>query len=168
MHHPNIPEYNYNVTIHVVTDLMRMDRSVEVLKVDSTVCNDKSHTVLDLSSFSHLKEFEVGDCSFSCINEVKLVGLKRLEKVVIGRNSFKGYSYDVYKDGVNPERRFYLKNCERLKELKVGRFSFADFSMCEIENVDRLKVIEMGKLGEESYNFKCASLELKSSCYGME
>ena len=147
---------------------MRMDRSVEVLTVDSTVCNDKSHSVLDLSSFSHLKAFEVGDCSFSFVNEVKLVGLKRLERVVIGRNSFKGYSYDVYKDGVNPERRFCLKNCERLKELKVGRFSFADYSVCEIENVDRLKVIEMGKLGEESYNFKCASLELKSCCDGME
>ena len=34
--------------------------------------------------------------------------------------------------------------------------------MCEIENVDALEVIEMGDLNEESVNFSCASLELKS------
>ena len=34
--------------------------------------------------------------------------------------------------------------------------------MCEIENVDALEVIEIGKLKKESYNFYYASLELKS------
>ena len=44
----------------------------------------------------------------------------------------------------------------------MGRYSFSDYSVCQIENVDALEVIEMGKLSEWSGNFHYASLELKS------
>ena len=50
-----------------------------------------------------------------------------------------------------------------MKSLKMGRYSFSDYSVCQIENVDALEVIEMGKLNEWSGNFHYASLELKSS-----
>ena len=69
---------------------------------------------------------------------------------------------------MNPNRHFYLKNCERLRELKIGRYSFSDYSVCEIENVPSLEVIEMGELNEESNNFCCASLELKSDSERMK
>ena len=42
----------------------------------------------------------------------------------------------------------------------MGRYSFSDYSSCEIENVDALEVIEMGELNEASFNFHSASLEL--------
>ena len=65
--------------------------------------------------------------------------------------------------GYDPNRHFYLKNCERLRELKIdGDDSFSDYSVCEIENVPSLEVIEMGELNEWSRNFCDASLELKS------
>ena len=63
---------------------------------------------------------------------------------------------------MNQNRHFYLKNCERLRELKIGCRSFSDYSVCEIENVDSLEVIEMGELNNDSVNFCEASLELKS------
>ena len=44
----------------------------------------------------------------------------------------------------------------------MGRISFSDYSVCEIENVPSLEVIEMGELNEAIYNFRYASLELKS------
>ena len=47
-----------------------------------------------------------------------------------------------------------------MKSLRVGRFSFSDYSSCEIENVNALEVIEMGELNEASFNFHSASLEL--------
>ena len=47
-----------------------------------------------------------------------------------------------------------------MKSLRVGRYSFSDYSVCEIENVDALEVIEMGELNSESFNFHSASLEL--------
>ena len=49
----------------------------------------------------------------------------------------------------------------------MGHYSFSDYSVCEIENVPSLEVIEMGELNEWSYNFRYASLELKSDCERM-
>ena len=129
--------------------------------VDRNVCNEKCFTALVLSLFSNLKVFEVGDYSFAFVEEVKLIGLKKLERVVIGENSFtkKKNSY-----GYDPNRHFYLKDCERLRKLKMGRYSFSDYSVCEIENVPSLEVIEMGNLNGDGDNFLFASLELKSDC----
>ena len=142
-----------------------MNKSVEVLTVDSSICNDKSYTVLDLSSFSNLKVFEVGGYSFAFVDELKLIGLNRLERVVIGMNCFTKNKNDC---GNDPDGHFYLKNCERVRELKMGRYSFSDYSVCEIENVLSLEVIEMGEMDEYSYNFWCASLELKSDSERMK
>ena len=154
--HPSIPQPNPNATIHSVDEMMRMDRSVEELIVDCNSCNDDRFTMLDLFSFVNLKLLEVGDFSFACVNEVKLIGLKMLERVLIGKHCFiKSYHTD-------PNRHFYLKDCERVKELKIGCWSFMDFTVCEIANVPSLEVIEMGELNEVSCNFFYASLELKS------
>ena len=131
---------------------------MEVMIVDNNACNEKCFTAL-VVSFSNLKVLEVGDYSFSFVEEVKLIGLNALESVVIGMNSF---TKNKYWYGSDPNRHFYLKNCERLRELKMGPHSFSDYSVCEIENVPSLEVIEMGELNEDSGNFFHASLELKS------
>ena len=104
----------------------------------------------------------MGDYCFRKTEELRLIGLKELERVVIGQNSFAKYPYDAEKDGIDPNRHFYLKDCEKLRELKMGHHSFDDYSVCEIENVPSLEVIEMGELNESSCNFYYASLELKS------
>ena len=164
MNHPNIPKHNPNAKVHSVDELTSMNRSVEVMIVDNNACYEKCYTVLDMSSFSNLKVFEVGDNSFTYVEEVKLIGLNRLERVVIGENCFTKrkdwYNHDRY--GMDPNRHFYLKNCERVRELKIGCYSFNDYSVCEIENLPSLEVIEMGELNKVSINFHYASLELKS------
>ena len=101
----------------------------------------------------------IGNECFMYVNEVKMIGLKQLESVVIGMNSFTQHKND---HGNDPNRHFYLKNCPKLKSLKIGIVSFSDYSVIEIENVDALEVIEMGELNEKSANFDYASLELKS------
>ena len=133
---------------------------MEVMIVDNNACNDKCFTELDLSSISNLKVFEVGDYCFAFVEEVRLIGLNQLERVEIGKHCFRK---SIEK---NPNRHFNLKDCERLRELKIGRYSFSDYSVCEIENVPSLRVIEMGEMDRESCNFKYASLELKSECDG--
>ena len=138
---------------------------MEVMIVDNNACNDKCYLLLDLSSISNLKVFEVGDYSFAFVDEVKLIGLKQLERVVIGMKSFTKKKNDW---GNDPTRHFYLKDCARLKELKIGSNSFDDYSVCEIENVPSLEMIEMGELDEASDNFFYASLELKSDCERMK
>ena len=64
--------------------------------------------------------------------------------------------------GNDANRKLYVKNCDALKELKIGRYSFSDFSVIEIENVNSLELIEIGEVNDFSYNFLYASLELKS------
>ena len=144
-------------------ELNALDSTVKSIIVDG--CNDRSFTVLNLARFVDLKVFEVGDYSLYYVNKVKLIGLNQLERVVIGMNSFtkeKG-SY-----GNDLDRHFYLKNCEKLREVKMGRYSFSDYSVCEIENVPSLEVIEMGDLNRWSHNFWYASLELKSDSHRMK
>ena len=140
---------------------------MEVMIVDNTACNDKCFKALDLSLFSNLKVFEVGDNSFSFVKEVELIGLSHLERVVIGKKCFTKKKNDNPRY-LNPNRHFYLKDCERLRELKMGRYSFSGYSVCEIENNVSLEVIEMGELIEDSYNFYWASLELKSDSERMK
>ena len=115
--------------------------------------------MLDLSAFKYLKRFTVGDECFMVVKEVKMIGLDELECVEIGESSFTKEK-EKYSD--DSTRHFCLKNCPKLRSLKMGRYSFSDYKVIEIENVDALEVIEMGDLNEESFNFAYASLELKS------
>ena len=155
------------VSVRSVGGLKNANCYVGVIVIASNCCNDSELSVLDLSRFVNLSELKVGDDCFKNVNEVKVIGLNRLERVVIGENSFTKKKMDR-PESLNPNRHFYLKNCERLRELKIGRYSFSDYSVCEIENVPSLEVIEMGELIEDSYNFLFASLELKSDCDGMK
>ena len=100
------------------------------------------------------------DYCFRETEELKLIGLHALERVVIGKGCFIKDGYNT-EDGMNPNRHFYLKDCEGLKELKIGCKSFMDYSVCEIANVPSLELIEMGELNAKSCNFYYASLELK-------
>ena len=138
---------------------------IEELIVSNNSCNGREWTALDLSLMPCLQLFEVGDECFENVEEVKLIGLIELESVVIGENCFtKKKNLLEY----NPNCHFYLKNCERLRELKIGSNSFCEYSVCEIENLPSLEVIEMGDLNEVSGNFSYASLELKSDCERMK
>ena len=153
------------VTVSSVHDLKNVSEGVGVLVVDSGCCNDSELKVLDFSRFRNLREVRVGYECFEYVDEVKLIGLNRLESVVIGENSFTKEKRSWDND---PNRHFYLKNCERVRELKIGGFSFSDYSVCEIENVPSLEVIQMGELNEWSCNFSYASLVLKSDSERMK
>ena len=151
--------------MHSVEELNALDSSVETIIVDNNACNDRSFTVLNLTRFVNLKVFDVGDYSFSYVNEVHMISLPELERVVIGENCFTEEKYRIVNDerlGDDSNRHFYLKDCDKLRELRIGPRSFMDYSVCEIENVDSLEVIEMGRLDEMSSFFYYASLELKS------
>ena len=131
---------------------------MEVITVGTNQCN-KAADRIDLSKYVNLKNVSIGNDCFFHQDVLNLTGLHSLERVMIGENSFtknKGSS------GNNANRKLYVKNCDALKELKIGRYSFSDYSVIEIENVNSLELIEMGDMSIESYNFLYASLELKS------
>ena len=121
------------------------------LVIGGGACPFANVTVLDLGVYPRLKSLRIGNNGFDYVEEVKLIGLSELESVEIGMNSFTQHKNSW---GNDPNRHFYLKNCPKLKSLKMGRYSFSDYTVIEIENCG-LEVIEMG-------GFKYASLELKS------
>ena len=129
---------------------------MEVITVGTNKCNGRNERI-DLSKYFNLKNVSIGNGCFPYQDVLNLTGLHSLERVMIGENSF---TKDFYGNDAN--RKLYVKNCDALKELKIGRYSFSDYSLIEIENVNSLELIEMGDMDSLSYNFAYASLELKS------
>ena len=149
----------------------------EVIVVVDGCCNESEFETLDLSGFERLKKLTVGNGCFKCVKDVKVIGLKCLESVVIGNDCFSyGCNKWSYEPG-NPGGRFLLKSCPFLRELKIGLRSFVEYDVCEIGYLDALQVIEMGEYDEhesmlsdcykDSFNFFYASLELKSIMDGL-
>ena len=145
-------------TVTITDESVLFPTCVEELVIEKRSLNKEEWFSFDLSLFSHLRELRVNDGCCHCVEEVKLIGLNQLERVVIGDSCFTYY----HEGEMNPNRHFYLKDCERLRELKIGRHSFADYSVCEIDNVPSLEVIEMN-----SNSFHDAPLELKSNTQRM-
>ena len=142
---------------------------VKELVVSDECCNDKEWGVLAVRGFVHLTQLKVGNNCFKNAEAVDLIGLPKLEGVTIGNMSFTRvrneddtYSSSLYADRKDPKGRFRLKKCPKLRELRVGCFSFYYFNAIKIGDVDALEVIEIGNLNEASSNFSFASLELKS------
>ena len=129
--------------------------SVTEIIIDNGV-GDSNFTVLDLSRFTRLRRLEIGDHCMSYVTTVNMTGLAELESVVIGKNSFTKCKNEVEITS-DPNRRFELRGCEKVKSLKIGSYSFSDYSMAAIENNSGLDVIEMG-----DRVFVYASLRLKS------
>ena len=129
--------------------------NVEVITIGNNQCY-KANERIDLSKYFNLKNVSIGNRCFENQDVLNLTGLHSLERVMIGENSFTKSS------GNNANRKLYVKNCDALKELKIGRYSFSDYSLIEIENVNSLELIEIGEVNEVSFNFYSASLELKS------
>ena len=123
----------------------RVPASTTSVVIRDSICN---LVQLDFSKYPELRTLSVGDTACSFVSELKLIGMSKLESVVIGAISF-----DTESGG-----QFYVKNCPKLRSLKIGAFSFGKYNVFEIENVDALEEIVMS-----GSNFWSApSLELKS------
>ena len=132
--------------------------NVEVITVGNNKCNGENDRI-DLSKYFNLKNVSIGNECFENQDVLNLTGLHSLERVMIGEKSF---TKNTYGFGNDTNRKLYVKNCDALKELKIGPYSFSDYSLIEIENVNSLELIEIGGMMYSSYNFAYASLELKS------
>ena len=182
------PQFKRSIVVSSDSDLWLLSSILSRLTATSITVNNNcgnsaSFTSLDFTPFSLLRQITIGDNCFGNVRKVKLSGLSKLESVVIGDDCFMyvselkmiglselekveigEYSFTQHKNSWSndPNRHFCVKNCPKLKSLKMGRYSFSDYGVIEIENVNALESIEMGDLSEVSYNFYYASLELRS------
>ena len=129
--------------------------------MEKRACNSENCPILNLSSFTNLKLLTIGDFAFANVREVRIVGLNRLKIVVVGWKCFR----QLVSDGSN--RCFYLKNCGKLRELMIECGAFEEFTVCEMDNLASLEVIDIGTMSKWSANFYHASLELRSDGDGM-
>ena len=133
MNTPYMPFYT-NATVCSTSDLASIESGVTHITVSNNCGNENTVASLYFTRFTQLKELVIGENSFT----------KK-------KNGF----------GKESNRRFYVKTCPSLRELRVGRYSFSDYVSAVIEGNDALEVIAMGELSSESFNFYSASLELK-------
>ena len=150
MDHPSVPHHNSEANVHTFLEVGTLSSSITRFIVDCCCCNEKQSNTLDFSNWKSIKEIEIGSHSFRNVDGVDIVGLSQLERVVIGKNCFSQESASS-DESVLP--RFRVKDCERLKELRIDRLSFYYYGMCEIDNNAALEVIEMGKMDEASELF---------------
>ena len=155
--HPNIASSSRTANVHSWDELNALDASTETIIVADGSCNnDDGVTELDLSRFENLTSLIVGDNCFEYVTTMNVVEMDNLESIRIGMNSFNSYEEADYS--------FSVKNCSRLKELRIAPDSFGNWNYTEFENLPSLEVIQIGYMDsyDDSSNFFYASLELKS------
>ena len=94
---------------------------------------------------------EIGDDCFESVKTFKIDGLNRLKTIKIGINSFTHKKNDW---GNDKSKSFHILNCESLKSIQIGQYSFSDFGgEFELKNLPQLQSIQIGTIGSNSYNF---------------
>ena len=141
-------------------DLENLSLEVTDLTICSNCCNDL--TALDLNRFEWLRSIKIGDDCFSRVQTFKMDGLNRLESLKIGKNSFTQILQEEWKVDLKGaetkanviSKSFLILNCESLKSIEIGEFSFSDFGGdFELKNLPALQSIQIGKVGSNSFNF---------------
>ena len=95
-------------------DFLLLDESVELIEVKKGVCNDEVLDEWGMDEYVRLRELLVGDECFQFVEDLKIVGLTALEKVEVGKQCFCKASGGA----------FEIRNCEKLKSVKIGDGSF--------------------------------------------
>ncbi|KAK8816697.1 hypothetical protein WA538_000464 [Blastocystis sp. DL] len=111
---------------------------IEELRIGNNGYNDGSVTELKLSGLARLKRIVIGNECFRSVRVFELVGLSELESVVIGRESFWISGY-YRSDG-----SYRIVNCPKLKSIQTGYRSFKDYHSFELNNLPSLQSIDIG------------------------
>ena len=120
----------YLMTIVVPSSLTSNPLGIEELRIGDNSYNDGSVTELKLSGLVRLKRIVIGDECFGKVRVVELDGLSELESVVIGNDSFTNTKgTDPRWNEIPAEGSFRIQNCPKLISVEIGDWSFADYYM---------------------------------------
>ena len=154
-----------------LNDLNELDSSLSNLNIPNWSFNNELNlNELNLNRFENLESIEIGNDCFGSIQTFKIEGLNRLQSLKIGDNSFTQVKLNDFvndSDGSlskcqNESKSFHILNCESLKMIEIGQFSFADFGgEFELKNLDNLESIKIGEIGYISMNFFWSSFKIR-------
>lgn len=117
-----------------------------------------------------LQFLEIGDSCFINVVTFELNGLNRLEKVIIGKDSFTLIDTSDYdndnnslSNANNKYRSFHIVNCFSLVSISIDQFSFCDYAgQFELRNLPNLRKVDIGRGRAPSFNFCCSSFIVRS------
>ena len=86
----------------------------------------------------------------------RIDGLNKLNTLKIGISSFTRYKNGFWPNE-NKLNSFHILNCEELKSIDIGKYSFVEFGgEFELKNLPQLQSINIGTIGEY-YSFDSSS-----------
>ena len=154
-----------------LNDLNELDSSIINMNIPSwSFNNELSMIELNLNRFVNLESIVIGNNCFESVQTFKIEGLNRLQSLKIGMNSFTQVKLNDFNndwDGSiskcrNESKSFHILNCESLKVIEIGQFSFSDFGgEFELRNLDNLESIKIGEIGNRSMNFNWSSFVIR-------
>ena len=140
-------------------EIRSIDLNTKSISISNNSCNDKEYTIFDFSRFTSLEELIIGNDCFEYVNRFKMNKMNHLKSLKIGINSF---TKTKNSNGNDYSRSFSILNCDELKSIEIGRYSFSDYSgSFELSSLPKLSSIIIGQIGEKSCNFYFASFVLK-------
>ena len=140
-------------------EILSINVNIKSISISNNSCNDSNYTIFNFSRFNLLEELIIGNDCFEYVNLFNIDGLNHLKSIKIGNNSFtkkKNYYGD------DDSRSFHILNCNELISIEIGRYSFSDYGGgFELKNLPKLAILNIGKIGSDSFNFCYSSLEIK-------
>lgn len=134
---------------------------IEELVIEDGSGRGSQWRYLDLRLMSCLRTLRIGDNCYPRVDGFMATGMKCLETVHIGKNSF---TLPGYREIRATDRSFFLEDCPNVKELKIGYHSFCDYNFCQLHVLPALEVLEIGDMLENERHgcFTQAAVELES------
>ena len=140
-------------------EILAFDQTITSIVIPNGSCNERDYTVFDFSRFTRVESIEIGNVGFSYVKTFKIDGLNRLKTIKIGNSSFT-QKRNWY--GNDQSKSFHILNCESLESIQIGEYSFSDFAgEFELKNLPQLQSIQIGTIGNDSYNFFCNSFVIQ-------
>ena len=139
--------------------IQSMNSSTTSISFPNGTCNFSKYTILDISRLSGVKTVEIGNNCFGSVQTFKIEGLNQLKTINIGNNSF---TQKKNGGGYDSSKLFHILNCESLESIQIGQYSFSDFGgEFELKNLPQLQSIQIGTIGNDSYNFYGSSFMIR-------
>ena len=143
------------------SDIQSIKSTVTRIQLPNRTCNHMDYTVFDFSRFIRVKSIDIGDECFGSVKTFIIDGLNRLKTIKIGNNSFT-QRRNWY--GNDKSKSFHVLNCESLKSIQIGEYSFSDFAgEFELKNLTKLKSIQIGEIEVDSRNFYNSSFVIEGA-----
>lgn len=114
------------ISCHSLADYHSIGQNVEELTIASNSCNDEHFTLFCLTNKDRLKKIIVGDNCLKHVVFTELSSLRALEEFIVGSHSFTNFDdldYVLNNQGLCVNT-FRLHNCDKLKSIRIGEFSF--------------------------------------------